>query len=266
MINDLICYNGKMSKWSDIEFHPDYLLSTNYVYQKIHAFEHIPLHCELHIEIANNSYTELYGQQLGLTPEVLTKEVKQLLSHNRYPLGSALVMLYIFPPQRGTQQPTRILSCERQLLYKRYVLWHSPMKGIVLEYEPAFLAHKCASSLNAHSYAESYARLNSADVVITENRDGIITSVGEHPFFAVREKRVYTSPIADGAVDSVERRIGISACGKWGNGITQVPIYSKTISQFEEMFFITPQGIVSIGELDGRLYPNSAADAIASIL
>ena len=262
MKGDLVCLDGNITEFGKAIADPDALLSANFIYQKIHVLGRTPLQAAWHAEIAGMSYNALYGQQAGISHEMLEQEVRALLDANRYPQASTLVTLYLIPSENGT--PTRLLSCEKQLLYKGYAMWHTGLKCDVIPYEYPFAQHKTAISLAAHTYAADYARRNGFDAAIAENNAGIVTGLGENPLFASMRNTVVTTPIDDGAADSVERRLCIAVCENCGFDVAEHPIEAARLHDFEELFTITPQGITSVQTAGGRLLPHSLAKNIAS--
>lgn len=265
MKKETISYNGKLTQWGDLPFTIDELLSSNFLYQKIHTIERKPLHLKSHIELLKEGYKKLYGVSVELDVDELRLEIERLLVENRYHRGSVLVVIYLFPPQADGEIP-RIMSCERQLLYMGYTLWHTAMKAVVATYDVSLNQHQSASSLSAHSYSKLYATRKGADVAMTANRGGEITSVGEYPFFGVDDMTLYTPSFDDGAADSIERRLGVRAAQNTNRKVIEQPILLEQLKELDEMFYITPQGVVSIGWYDGHLLPNSAAASIATEL
>lgn len=266
MKGDLVCIDGRPVRWGDPAFDAERLPGGDFIYQKIHTIAHKPLQWEMHMEILETSWQTLYRGQTGITREILHREIAALLDANRYPQGGNLVTLCLFPPSDGEGDPLRLLFCEKQLLYKGYTLWHDALRAILTPYEYPFAQHKTAVSLAAHNYAEGYARRRGADAAIAENYRGIVTGVGENPLFAVRGGEAHTTPIEDGVAESVERRLGLAACESAGLVMLQQPVESAQLREFDELFTVTPQGLVSIGRYAGRLFPNSAAKHIAACM
>ena len=266
MSGDKICVNGTLVEPANVGQSIDALLSGNFIYQKIHTLGHKVLYRDLHIEIADASYTALYGRDAALSQEMLDRDIALLLRENRYPTGSNLVVLYLLPPKDEGEPPIRLLSCEEQMLYKGYVLWHKSFDTLITPYEYPFPLHSTAVSLACHTYAQRYARRKGMDAAVTENYSGILTGMGEHPLFALRGNEVCTTAIDSGAADSVERRIGIAACEAAGLLVLEQPIEKAQVKAFDEMFAVTPQGIISLRSCAGRTFPNTMARNIAARL
>lgn len=263
MKGDLISINGEITGAAKTEFDPVNVLGANFIYQRIHTLAHVPLQCAAHAEISEMSYNALYGTSAGLSEHILEKETKAVLSANRYSTASNQIVLYLFPPAAADAPPTRMLCCEKPLLYKGYAMQHTGLTAVVTPYEYPFAPHKTAVSLAAHSYAEHYARRMGADAAIAENYAGVLTGVGENPLFAVVRDTVFTTPIEDGAAESVERRLGIAACGEASLQLVETPVKSQFINDYEELFTVTQQGIVSVRRCGDRLLPHSMARNLA---
>lgn len=260
MKGDRVSINGVVGPWGEC-FAPDALLAANFVYQKIHTLAHHPLQAQWITEIAETSYRALYGRGTGISAELLTAESGKLLKANNYPQASTLVTLYLIPDG----PPVRLLSCEKQLVYKGYAL-STGLRCTVVPYECPLPQHKTAASLAAHTYAADYARRRGFDAPIAANGADVMVSLGENPLFALIGDRALTPSIEDGATDSVERRLGIMACEDAGLTVCEHPLSGADIRGFDELFAITPQGIASIREIDGRLLPHSMAKNLLTYL
>lgn len=267
MKGDAVSYDGKLVRWGsagapDAELLP----GSDFIYQRLHVLERNVLQADAHIEIAELSYNALYGGTTGLTPQALAAEAAALLEANRYIAASAAVTLYLMPDAAGGDLPHRLLVVSEQLLYRGYTLWHKQMRAIITPYEVPFTVHRTGTSLAAHRYAEGYARRKGADVTLVENFQGVLTGAGEYPLFAVAGNEVLTSPFDAGVPESVERRLGIEAAEKAGLILLEQPIERGRLDRFDELFYVTPQGIVSIGSVENRLHPNSMATRIATAM
>ncbi len=260
MKGDRVSINGAVGAWGD-GFAPDALLSANFIYQKIHTLAYHPLQVQWAVEIAEMSYKALYGREAVISAELLTAEIGALLRANNYPAASTLVSLYLIPDG----PPVRLLSCEKQLVYKGYAL-QTGLSCTAVPYEWPLPQHKTAVSLAAHTYAADYARRKGFNAAIAENNAGTMVSLGANPLFAVMDDRVLTLSIEDGAADSVERRLGIVACEDAGLTVCEHPLTVGDIERFDELFAVTPQGIASVREIEGRVLPHSLARHLLTFL
>lgn len=267
MHKDLINFSGKIIPQTELTERDSLLLGADFIYQRMHVMENKPLHVEGHNEIVIRALLSLYGNSYKLSSEKLANEIKLLVEANRYDNCSVIVNLYVLPPKKGHRDEVNwIMTHSKQLLYKGYVLWHKPLKAIITHYEYPFAAFPTAVALAAHNYARGYAERQEADLTLTQNHKRIITGAGPYPFFAVSRDRVFTTPLEDGALDSVVRRLGIKSCEAAGFKVVEQPIYAEdteSIDGFEEFFIVTNQGVSSIGSLSDKPYPTSAARVIA---
>lgn len=264
MKGDLISVNGKLCRPGDVGISPDSLLSVNFVYQRMHAIGHRILHASTHAGLACTAYATLYGTTCRLSADTLRHEAATLLEANRYHQGSVAVMLYLFPGD--DDRPLRIISCERQLLYKGYALWHNAEKAVILPYECPFAHFSTAVSLAAGTFASQYARRKGAGVAIAENTAGILYGSGGGPLFAVIGNDVITTPVGQGACDCVERRLVASVCETAGKRLVEAGLTRGVLAEYQELFVATTSGITCIHECGGNIYPNSTANRIASLL
>lgn len=242
------------------------LLGGDFIYQRIHVMKNTPLHVEAHNEIVIRALLSLYGNSYKLSCEQLRSEIDKLAKVSNYANCSTMMILFVLPSQKGirdTDTVDWILSYEEQLLYPGYTLWHKPMKAVITRYEYPFAEFPTAVSLAAHNYALGYAARQGADIAVTQNHGRVITGAGPLPFFAVSRDRVFITPLEEGALDSVMRRLGLVACEKAGFKIVEQPIDTLSLVEFEEFFIVNIQGVLSIGTLNNRPYPSSAAKVIA---
>lgn len=262
MKGDLLSVNGRLCTLGEAGESPDRMLSANFVWQRIHTLEQRPLHLCSHMDLIETAYVSLYGTTTGLSAATLRAEIATLLQANRYQKGSVAVMLYILPGEDA--QPIRILSCEKQLLYKGYSLWHRAEKAMILPYEYPFAHFSTALSLAADTYASNYVRRKSAGIGLAENSAGYLYSAGGGPLFAVMGNRVLTTPVSHGACDSVERRLVIESCTRAKLEVVELPLTRKLLGEYQELFTANVGGIVSIGECLGNIYPYSTASRVAT--
>lgn len=266
MKGDLICCDGRLIEPGCGIMPFDSMAASDFLYQKIHTIGHKPLHAQAHIELLDAAFKTMYGTGSGLSALLLEEEAARLLGENRYPMGSNQIVLYLFPAPDGKSAPVRVLSCEKQLLYKGYELWHTAEKALILPYDYQFPHFKTAVSLAAHTYATAYAARKGAGLAIAENHVGGMYSVGENPLFAVAGDTLFTPAIGEGACDSVERRLGITAAESAEMRVVESPIRREHLPGYHELFTVNPGGVVSIRECCGNIYSHSAAKRVAEAM
>ena len=170
-------------------------------------------------------------------------------------------MLYLFPNNvdPSTRMPIKksyILSCREQLLYTGYTNWHAGVIADILPYDIPFAYHQTSASLTAHKYAEDYVRRRGAHIVLRENTDNIVVSASEYPLFGVVGREVRIAPLSCGMPDSIERVIAITAANSLGLNVVEYPHTKAEFTNYDEIFYVTPQGVTSIVECEGSVYPN----------
>ena len=219
--------------------------TSNYIYQPIHTLEHRPLHLGAHLEIAGRSYRELYGSDPTLEEEEVRNEIEKMLEEKRYPRISNLVTLYLFPPAKPWEAPVRLITCVESMLYKGYVLWHTRPQAVIRAYDYPDGGHPTALARISHRHVSYRARCEGFEVAVRSS-GGLLMDAEGWPLFAVRDGRVFITPLSAGATDSVPRRIGYRLCELAGVECTGQDIAEVELSHYEELFYLTPQGIVSL--------------------
>ena len=94
---DTVCYNGAFVVPGERGFAPERLLSTNYVYQRMHAFDRRILFPDAHLEILGRAVERVCGVPFVLAESTLRQAVGASLDANRYPHGSSRITLRVFP-------------------------------------------------------------------------------------------------------------------------------------------------------------------------
>lgn len=261
MRGDAISVNGELIRQSDQLSDIDTLLTSNFIYTRIHTIDYKGLFLNEAIEICEWSYRMMYGSGFGLNVERVKADIKTLLVDNRYPMGSATIMLYLFPDSvdahtQIASNRSYMLSCREQLLYVGYTNWHSGLIANILPYDVPFAYHQTSASLTAHKYAEDYVRRSGAHIALRESSDNVIVSASEYPLFGVVGREIRTAPLSAGVSDSIERLITINAAHNLGLDIVEYPSTKGEILKYDEMFYVTPQGVSSVVECEGNVYPN----------
>ena len=261
MIGDSLIFNGKSLQQSEHLSDIDLLLGSNFIYARINATDYMGLFLPEVVEICEWSYRVMYGEDFGLDVVSIRRDIGNLLIENSYPMGGSVVMLYLFPSavDANTLKPIEksyILSCREQLLYSGYTNWHSGVVAEILPYDIPFAYHQTSASLAAHRYAEDYVRRRGAHIALCENSAGVVVSASEYPLFGVEGREVRIAPLSCGVPDSIERVIAIKAAHHLGLNIVEYPHSSDEFAKYDEMFYVTPQGVISIVECRGGVHPN----------
>lgn len=259
---DKVFLNGKL--YGHVPDELPEMLGYDYVYQILHTRRHVPLHISEHIEIADTVMRNIYGYGIGITAGEISDQASVLLRANRYPDSAAAVMMRVFPNSKGA--PGILLECQSQLLYPRYALWHKRITATVFPCEYIFMGYQTAVSYITSSYVDGYAARNGADAAIIENSSSVLTNIGDEPLFVVKGKDILTSPVEEGAVDSVMRRLVLRAAEKEGMNVVLTPLHKEWLEECDEAFFPTVQGITSIKGFGSRSFYYLAAGKIAEAI
>lgn len=294
MKGDKVIYNGRLIPSGEFDYKT--LAGQCHIYQRIHTRDHIPFHGAAHLDIAARTMEGMHGCGIGIDEKELVEEIKQLLSANRYGSMACEVMLRVFSPDlpapftssapsvpptypisaTPTAPPVfpaakggaaqHLLEVASQLLYPRYVLWHSRVEAVLFPCEYLFMGYPTSVSLVISDYARRYAAANGAREAIIQNREGVLTNVGDESLFITTGGEVLRSPCSEGAADSVMGRLIEAACGKLGITLTETPLNSVMLGECDEAFFPTTQGITPIKGFGQRLFTNITAGRIAEAL
>lgn len=262
---------------------PDDLRLTNAVWQAI-AVEHgRALFVAQHIRMTVEACRFLYAFEPQLSEVQLGVYIERLLIHNRMPArGGALVFLVTAPNLDGGADVA--LLCAGRLLYPGLVQWHQRLKATRVACDGGFASgYSCTSSLVDAGYCLQRARLGGFEAAVrcahgamvgldwqvwSADADGLDTrsGVGEWPLFGVRGREVFTPSLDSGVADSVWRRLGVRALEQAGVGLHEVALMHDDLETLDELFAITPQGVVGVLHCDGRLLYNMMAEKVVRYL
>ena len=268
MAPDQICWNGKIGTPETCGVDVGRLLASGYVYQRIHVYRRQALYTEMHLEIIGRALETVYGAAFGLTAERLRENVRSFFAVNRYPAPSNEVTLHVFPhgPSGPFSPPAYLIGGAEQLYYPLYKVWHTrPVLGVYACDYP-FMGYPTSASRHIAAYGNEAVQRSGADTAVVENFDGVLTNAGDEPLFLVADKEVFTSPCADGAMDSVMRRLVFDACRDAGIVISEKSLTRDMLRYCDEVFTATPQGLVCMFECEGRSYFNLTAHKLVEAL
>ena len=157
---DTVCYNGAFVVPGERGFAPERLLSTNYVYQRMHAFDRRILFPDAHLEILGRAVERVCGVPFVLPEPTLRQAVGALLDANRYPHGSSRITLRVFPHglESDAEEPSWLLETAAPLYYPRYVLWHKRPLLDVFPCDCAWPGYPTSVSLLSAAFVSSSLR------------------------------------------------------------------------------------------------------------
>lgn len=262
MERDAVSINGEILTPEHKLFNVDYITDKNYIYTRIHTIDRKTIQLKKTLNICEWSFNMIYGSPFYLDHQVIEAGIQNLLIKNYYPSGSVEIILHLIPSEHdlcgsGSNERFWILSCSRQLLYKGYTWWHAKVKALVIQYDIPFPFHQTAASLTTHKYAEGYAKKNDAQIAIREDKNNILTTASEYPLFGFKNGTLYTTPINVGLSNSIEREIIIECAKKLDIIVTEEPLRREDIWSYEELFYVTSQGVHSISECEGTPFTST---------
>lgn len=257
MTGDKICFNGRICGQASISAELNELLSFNYIYQDLHAFNRRVVMLERHIELLCGSFEQIHGRKVTIDKDHFEKCIATLLDENKYLCPSVMLRLYM--TIEGW-----FVTCIHPLLYEGFTLWHSRIKAYSVQYEIPFSGHMCGVALMAARTAKEFARRNGGETAIHESYDGVLLDCACYPVAAVRDGSVYISPTDFGAADGIWRDLLFEACEYASVPISELPLNKK--ERFDEMFAFTPQGITSMKSFNDDMLFHSVTIRISESL
>lgn len=259
---DTLCYNGSVYAAPDNSPVFASLGEKPYFYQRMTTCAHRLLHPQTHLEILNQLLNVTYGQTLRLSPAALQQQTQQLLAANHYPKQGNCVTLRVYPSERHLP-PEYLLVCSGQLYYPSYTVWHKRLMLTVMPCEYWFMGYPTGVSRQIARYSRTVAEQAGCDRAVIENMHGILTSVEDEPLFLVHNRQVFTSPIEEGATDSVMRRLVKAACREEKLDFQEIPLTREMLLACDEAFSASPQGLISFEGYEQARYYNLIANRLA---
>jgi len=262
MERDAVSINVEILTPEHSVFNVNSIANRNYIYTRIHTIDRKAILLKKVLDICKWSFNMMYESSFDLDHQAVAIDIENLLIKNHYPSGSVEVILHLIPSEKdvcgsGSNERFWMLSCGRQLLYRGYTWWHTKVKAQIIQYDIPFSFHQTAASLTTHKYAEGYAQKSDAQIVIREDKNDILISASEYPLFGVKDNTLYTTPINVGLSDSLERDLTIVCAKKLDIKISEVPLKREDIWSYEELFYVTSQGVHSISECEGTPFPSN---------
>lgn len=251
MKGEYISWNGLITAPSEFGMPLPELLAAHYVYQRIHTLGGRPMHLAEHLDFAARAFRYIYGTQPLFDEKAVADDIAGLLGANRYPpRGSTTVLLCFFPHGENFDM---MAMCERPLLEKDYSVSSLRPKAVSYEYSIPYSAFPTGFQLSAARLYDTLALGHGATRSVRRTGDRLI-SCGGSPLFGIKGKTLFTTPLTEGAVDSLERRMVISAAGKMKMDFLEEAIPHYELKDFDELFYADAAGITSLSECDGAKF------------
>lgn len=238
----------------------------HFVYQRIHTLNGKALHLADHLRIAAHAFEQIYGSRPELDERDIAARIAENLRLNRTPAHTGVtVLLRLVPVEEGGGYDLAI-EYERFLLEAGY--FHSALrpKAVTFEYSIPFYGFPTGFQLSARALFDALA-LSRHGATRSVRREGDrLLSCGDAPLFAIRGRVLFTPPLNEGAMDSVERGLVIEAAAKSRLFVREEQIIHPELKSFDELFFADAAGITSLAECDCAKFMSLAAPRIASAM
>jgi hypothetical protein len=236
----------------------------HYVYQRVHTLNGKPLHLAAHLDLAARAFEHIYcGERPGFDPGAVASRIAALLHTHRSPArGSATVMLRFSP----ADDELLSMEFERTLLDTGHT--HSPLRprAVSYEYSIPFGGFPTNFQLEARALFDTIALSQHGATRSVRRQGDRLLSCGEAPLFAIRGRLLFTAPLIEGAMDSVERRLVIAAAASSRLTVREEAIPHSGLKSFDELFFADAGGITSLAECDGAKFMSLAAARLAAAI
>lgn len=265
MLQDKIYLNGELTSWNECSLRPLDLLADNYVYTIINTLRHKPLHLQLKLRYALDSFAALYGTRPAVEASDIAEQVERLLHYAMLPKCGNTLMLMLLPNHSGGCN-TLLTHLSTTPHEEGYTLLYTRPRAIVANYEIALEAHHTALSLKAARFADQAAQRSGGDIAVRCNRAGVVSTSGDNPLFALVGNKLITTPISHGAKPSAERELMMELCRMAKVEVMEEAMTMEHLSRCEELCIFTPEGIKSVGEMGGAKLHNIVATRLEKYL
>jgi hypothetical protein len=241
--------------------------SSHFVYQRAHTLGGKALHLAEHLRIAARAFEHIYGSRPEFDEREIAATISGFLKTLHLPARtSSTVLLYFVPREDGGCEVRH--EYERSLLDAGYA--HSPLrpKAVTYEYAIPYCGFPTGFQLSARALFDSVAfRQHGAARSVRREGDRLL-SCGDAPLFALRGHVLFTPPLTEGAMDSVERELVIAAAGgvKPRLEVREEAIAHSELKSFDELFCADAAGITSLAECDGAKFMSLAAARLAAAM
>lgn len=237
----------------------------HFVYQRIHALQGKVLHLADHLTIGVRAYEQIYGIRPGVDEKTLAAHIAEALRMRHSPVRTGTTMMLYFY-EAGDGNHTLSVEYERQLLDAGYALSALRPKAATCEYSIPFGGFPTNFQIEAQALFDTLVfRQHGATRSVRREGDRLL-SCGDAALFAIRGRVLFTAPLMDGAVDSVERRLVFDAAAKSRLSVREEPVLHSELKNFDELFFADAAGITSLAECDGAKFMSIVTARLAGEL
>ncbi|MDD3108612.1 MAG: hypothetical protein PHV49_05330 [Alistipes sp.] len=268
MMRSQVIYNGEAVSVEELGLQPREWMAAYDLYHSLHVHRFKPYHPVTHLDVMARTVRRLYGRAFRMDAGRLCEEVERLLHANHASSRSCQVEWRIFPQGlRGDKDhPEYLMEIATPLFDQGYVMGCSrPLLGI---YTTGGQGETVVDSALLQQIQWGRERVTDTEVqcAVAENSQGVLTQIDGEPLFLVFESEVVTTPLASGAVDTVLRRLVRRACATLHLTFTELPLCRSMLTECDEAFTVTPQGVVSLLGFEEHRYFNLTARRLSDHL
>jgi hypothetical protein len=183
-------------------------------------------------------------------------------------------MLYLAPRGEGGIELT--VEFERVLLDAGYAWSSLRPRAVSFDYSIPFGGFPTAFQLSAKALFDTLGASRTGNSDHTSADGGAVRSIrregdkllscGDAPLFAIRGKKLLTTPLIEGTMDTIERRLLIEAAARERLGLTEETLRHSELREYDELFYVDAAGITSIAECDGAKFMSLAAPRLAAAM
>lgn len=237
----------------------------HFVYQRVHTLSGRAFHLGEHLTIAARAFEQIYGVYTALDEREITARITDTLRSVRVSerTGATVVLRFALSESAGCD-----VACEfeRVLLDAGYA--HSPLrpKAVTYDYSIPFPALPTNFQTEAKELFDALAlRAHGATRSVRREGERLI-SCGDATLFTIRDRVLFTPPLTEGVMDSVERNLVIEAAVGSRMDVREEPILHSQLKDFDELFLADAAGITSLSECDGAKFMSLAAPRLVAAM
>lgn len=252
MTGETISWNGHIKMPDALEIPLPELLTAHYIYQRVHVSGGVALRLAEHLAIVGRTFWNIHRTQPEFDAAAIGQNITALLRENRYPTGvDATVLLCFFPKEEGGADT--LVVCERALIGRGYAVSSLRPVAVTHQYRLPYEGFPTNFLLSAARFYNTLAlEFGAARSVRREGE--MLLGCGDATLFGIRGRTLFTAPLTDGAVDSVERKMIISAATESGLDFLEEAVIHSQLMDFDELFYADAAGITSLAECDGAKF------------
>lgn len=264
MVKDKVSYNGRLVTPEELPINPLSLVGCNLAYTVVNTSAHRPIFLARKLEVLAESYEAMFGVRAELPLEDVEREIGELLYYGLYPEVGNTLTIYLLP--NGNNAPDRLIVHTDTTPYNGFSLLDVRPRANIARYEIPFERHTTTLSLAAARHADRLAEKYGYDLSVRANSRGEISASGDNTVMAVRGNTLIAPTTEQGPRKSAEREVVLKAAQLAEMNVIEGVIRVENIESYDEMWVVTPTGIVALYSLGDKLLMNICASRVARLL